>query len=60
MPQDLIERIQELADRERRSFSSMALVILEDYFETYGDAAGTQVSMPATDAERDALMDRIR
>ena len=59
IPHDLHDRISAIAARERRSWSQVALLILEEATQDY-DTTGTQFSMPATDAERDALMDRIR
>ena len=58
-PHDMAARIEEIAKRERRSFGQVVNLILEEATQDY-DTTGTQFSMPATDAEREQLMERMR
>lgn len=55
---DLQEFVEGEAKRNRRSISSQIAYMLERYKNERD--GGTQISMPTTDEERDAMLERIR
>ncbi len=59
MPDELVEKIEEIAKREHRTFSQQVNLFLDNYVSSLS-TDGTQVDMPNTADEREAAMERIR